>query len=148
MPPVAHRQRTARIGISGSVLLFDDFFSLIELLWLLAGRVHLLGHQFQPLPAAWRKRGKKSKWAASSQKHLYRIYISFSFSGTRRMEDYFKALGLLSCIPFYWIFTFWYQANPIYTIQQLFETFYSRGQTTVLYSTIQSQSLWKNIAPA
>lgn len=59
------------------------------------------------------KGGKKSKWAASSQKHLYRIYITFSFSGTRRMEDYFKALGLLSCIPFYWIFTFWYQTRYI-----------------------------------
>jgi hypothetical protein len=38
------------------VLLFDYFFSLIELLLLLllllARRVHLLGHQFQRPPAA------------------------------------------------------------------------------------------------
>jgi hypothetical protein len=36
------------------VLLFDYFFSLIELLLLLllARRVHLLGHQFQRTPAA------------------------------------------------------------------------------------------------
>jgi hypothetical protein len=89
------------------VLLFYYFFSLIELLLLLlllARRVHLLGHQFQQA-SSLKEKGKKSKWAASSQKHLYRN-ISFSFSGTRRMEDYFKALGLLSCIPFYWIFTF------------------------------------------